>query len=170
MHEEVLAKRRAILGDDHPSTLTSMHNLALTYGEQGKMTEAAKMNEEVLAKYRAILGDDHPYTLMSMHNLAETFRQQGKLTEAAEVHEEVLAKRRAILGDDHPDTLMSMHNLALTYRTLRKTGRGREDAGGRVGEMQGDLGRRSSVHAHEHEQPSLDVRRSRENDRGRKHE
>ena len=117
---EVVEIRAAYRGADDRSTLTSMNNLALTYGQQGKMTEAAKMHEEVLAKNRAILGDDHPSTLTSMNNLAETYRQQGKLTEAANMHEEVLAKRRAILGDDHPDTLTSMHNLALTYRQQGK--------------------------------------------------
>ena len=56
MHEEVLAKRQVILGDDHPDTLTSMHNLAVTYRQQGKLTEAAKMHEEVLAKRQDDLG------------------------------------------------------------------------------------------------------------------
>ena len=77
------------LGDDHLDMLTSMNNLALTYGQQGKFTEAAKMQEEVLAKRQAILGDDHPSTLTSMHNLAFTYRQQGKFTEAAKICKEM---------------------------------------------------------------------------------
>ena len=48
MHDEVLTKRNAISGDDHPSTLTSMHNLAETHRQQGKLTETAKMKEEML--------------------------------------------------------------------------------------------------------------------------
>ena len=72
MHEEVLAKRKLTLGHDHPDTLTSMHNLALTYSQQGKFTEAAHMHEEELAKCRVILGDDHPVTLLSMGNLGFT--------------------------------------------------------------------------------------------------
>jgi len=36
MHEKVLAKEKVILGEDHPSTLTSMHNLADTYRQQRK--------------------------------------------------------------------------------------------------------------------------------------
>jgi hypothetical protein len=71
MHEEVLKKDRTILGDDHPETLRIMNNLVLTYGQQGKMTDAAKTHEEVSTKARAILGDYHPGTLSSMNNLAE---------------------------------------------------------------------------------------------------
>lgn len=71
---------------------TSMHNLALTYGQKEKFTEAAKTHEEALAKRQAILVDDHLDTFTSIHNLAETYGQQGKLTEAAKMHEEVLAK------------------------------------------------------------------------------
>ena len=111
-----------ILGDDHPSTLTSMNNLALTYGDQGRTGEAAMMQEEVLQKRRRILGDDHPSTLTSMSNLALTYRDQGRTGEAAVLQEEVLQKRRRILGDDHPSTLTSMSNLALTYRDQGRTG------------------------------------------------
>src|SRR5271169_6087450 len=86
----MMAKYQVILGNDHPDTLMSMHNLAEMYRQQGKMMEAAKMHEEVLAKYQVILGNDHPATLTSMQNLAETYRQQGKMTEAAKMHEEML--------------------------------------------------------------------------------
>jgi hypothetical protein len=41
-----LEKRRRILGADHPDTLTSMGNLASTYRDQGRTTEAAALEEE----------------------------------------------------------------------------------------------------------------------------
>ena len=65
MQEEVLAKHKAILGDDHPETLGSMDNLAWTYQQQGKSAEA-KMQEEVFPKRKVILGDDHPDTLTNV--------------------------------------------------------------------------------------------------------
>ena len=58
MHEEVLTKRKLILGEDHPDTLVSIHNLAETYRRQGKMTEASKMHEAMLAIAQGNLGDD----------------------------------------------------------------------------------------------------------------
>jgi tetratricopeptide (TPR) repeat protein len=82
-----------ILGPEHPGTLSSMNNLAVTYRAQGKTAEAAELHEEVLQKRRRILGDDHPDTLTTMDNLAATYQAQGKTAEAAELHEEVLQKR-----------------------------------------------------------------------------
>ena len=46
MQEQVLAKRKAILGDDHPDTLTSMAHLASTYQQQGKSEVAATESVE----------------------------------------------------------------------------------------------------------------------------
>ncbi|KAF2475988.1 uncharacterized protein BDR25DRAFT_278738 [Lindgomyces ingoldianus] len=49
---------KVVLGEEHPSTLTSMANLASTY--------------------RRVLGEEHPSTLTSMANLASTYRNQGR--------------------------------------------------------------------------------------------
>ena len=50
--EEVLEKRRRILGDEHPHTLTAKHALALTYQAQGRNADAnaAQIQEEVVEK------------------------------------------------------------------------------------------------------------------------
>ena len=60
LHEECLEKRRSILGNDHPNTLTSINNLVLLYKKQGKYDEALPLYEECLEKSRSILGNDHP--------------------------------------------------------------------------------------------------------------
>ncbi|RKK21427.1 hypothetical protein BFJ67_g17279 [Fusarium oxysporum f. sp. cepae] len=112
--KEVLEKRQQILGDEHPSTISAMHNLAITLGNQGKLDEAASMKREVLEKRQQILGDEHPSTISAMHNLAATLSDQGKLDEVASMMREVLKKRQRILGDEHPDTISAMSNLAAT--------------------------------------------------------
>jgi len=44
VYEKVSMKYKVILSEDHPDTLTSMRNLAfITYQQQGKLTEAAKI-------------------------------------------------------------------------------------------------------------------------------
>ena len=78
LQEEVLQKRRRILGEEHPDTLRSMNNLALTYSDQGRTGEAAALQEEVLQKQRRILGEEHPDTLRSMNNLAITYSASGQ--------------------------------------------------------------------------------------------
>ncbi|KAL8907437.1 MAG: hypothetical protein Q9207_001407 [Kuettlingeria erythrocarpa] len=114
MKQEVLEKRRRILGDEHPDTITAMKNLANTLSDQGQLDKAASMQQEVLEKTRRILGDEHPNTTSAMSNLANTLSDQGRLDEAASMRQEVLEESRRILGDEHPNTITAMSNLAST--------------------------------------------------------
>jgi Flp pilus assembly protein TadD len=46
MHREALGLRRKVLGDEHPSTLTSMNNLASVLESQGNYEEAERIHRE----------------------------------------------------------------------------------------------------------------------------
>jgi hypothetical protein len=83
--------RVRILGEEHPDTLTTKHNLASTYRAQGKIAEAAKLEEEVLEMRVRILGEEHPDTLTTKHSLSIFYRIQGKTGEADRLEEEVQA-------------------------------------------------------------------------------
>jgi hypothetical protein len=48
--EDCLAKKKAVLGDSHPSTVGSMYNLVLLYGSQGKYDLALPLWEDCLKK------------------------------------------------------------------------------------------------------------------------
>jgi tetratricopeptide (TPR) repeat protein len=115
LHRETLEIRRRVLGQDHPDTLTSMHNLANAYSSQGRHDEAEKLCRETLEIRRRVLGQDHPDTLFSMHDLANTYYRQGRYDEAEKLHRETLEILQRVLGQDHPDTLWSMYNLANAY-------------------------------------------------------
>ena len=110
-----MKKRKQILGDDHPDTLTSMDYLAGTYEQQGCWGEAEELYLVVVEKRKLVLGDDHSDTLESMGYLAGTYWSQGRWSDAEALHLVVLEKRRLVLGNDHPDTLRSMASLANTY-------------------------------------------------------
>ncbi|KAE9392747.1 TPR-like protein [Gymnopus androsaceus JB14] len=116
LEREVLAQHKAVLGEHHPDTLTSMSNLALTYQEQGNLDAAQQLQEQELAQRKVVLGEHHPSTLTSMSNLALTYKNQGNLDAAQQLQEQVLAQRKVVLGEHHPSTLTSMSNLALTYK------------------------------------------------------
>ena len=113
---QVMEIRKEKLGADHPSTLTSMANLAETYRNQGRLDEAEKLGVQVMEILQEKLGADHPFTLTSMANLAVTYSQQGREDEAEKLKVQVMEIRKEKLGADHPDTLTSMANLAETYR------------------------------------------------------
>jgi Tetratricopeptide repeat len=75
--------RKKKLGEDHPSTLTSMANLASTYRDQGRLDEAEELGVQVMEGCKKKLGEDHPDTLTSMNNLAVTYRNQCRWNHTA---------------------------------------------------------------------------------------
>jgi tetratricopeptide (TPR) repeat protein len=105
-------------GEDHPDTLTSMNNLAVTYSDLGQNDKALALKEQALKLRRAKLGEDHPSTLASMNSLAVTYGALGQNDKSLALLEQALKLRRAKLGEDHPSTLDSMNNLALIYGIL----------------------------------------------------
>lgn len=108
------------LGAEHPYTLTSSSDLAVTLRGQGKLAAAKQLDEVVLITRRRVLGEEHRDTLISMHNLALILQTQGKYAEAKKTQETVLAAQRRVLGEEHPDTLTSMNNLATTLQAQGK--------------------------------------------------
>ncbi|CAG8063314.1 unnamed protein product [Penicillium nalgiovense] len=112
---QVMESRKTKLGEDHPDTLTSMANLAVTYRNQGRWEEAEQLEVQVMETRKTKLGEDHPDTLTSLANLAVTYRNQGRWEEAEQLFVQVKETRKTKFGEDHPDTLTSLANLASTY-------------------------------------------------------
>jgi tetratricopeptide (TPR) repeat protein len=110
-----LEKRKRVLGEEHPDTLGTMNDLAATFYEQGRLSEAEELGLRVLEKRKRVLGEEHPDILTSMSGLAITFEKQGRLNEAEELGLQVLEKMKRVLGEEYPDTLESMSNLAVTF-------------------------------------------------------
>jgi eukaryotic-like serine/threonine-protein kinase len=117
-------KARALLtrhlGPEHPKTLRSVNNLAVSYADLSRPAEALKLREEVLAAQKRVLPPDHLDVLMSMHNLASSYADMDRPAEALKLREEVLAALKRVLLPDHPDTLRGMHNLAASYADLNR--------------------------------------------------
>jgi serine/threonine protein kinase/tetratricopeptide (TPR) repeat protein len=105
----------AVCGQEHPDTLSTMHNLANSYDEAGRRAEALKLQEQVRALRRKVLGPEHPDTLLAMNSLASFYDEVGRRAEAFKLREEVLALCHKVLGPEHPYTLTAMNNLAASY-------------------------------------------------------
>jgi eukaryotic-like serine/threonine-protein kinase len=108
------------LGPDHPDTLTSANNLAVSYNKLRRHADALKMREETLAAQKRVLGPDHQDTLTSMSNLAVSYAALNRPADALKLNEETLAIKKRVLPPDHPDTLQSMNNLALSFAALNR--------------------------------------------------
>ncbi|KAF2175506.1 TPR-like protein [Zopfia rhizophila CBS 207.26] len=115
-----LEAREATLGAEHPSTLTSVSNLALVMRNQGKYEAAEEMNRRALEGYEKALGKEHPSTLTSVSNLALVLQYQGKYEAAEEMNRRALEGREKALGKEHPDTIKAAGNLSGVLERLSR--------------------------------------------------
>ncbi|KAL6713032.1 hypothetical protein ACLMJK_009428 [Lecanora helva] len=120
VNQRTLERQKRILGKKHPSTLTSMNNLAGVLESLGKYEEAEDIHRQELALSESVLGKKHPSTLTSMNNLALVLESLGKYEEAEGIHRQTLALRESVLGKKHSFTLTSMNNLAGVLKSLGK--------------------------------------------------
>ena len=110
--EQALAIHKAVLGERHPTTATSLDNLAALLDAQGDYAAAKPLVEQALAIFKATLGERHPDTVASLNNLAALLDAQGDYAAAKPLLEQALAIHKAVLGERHPTTATSMNNLA----------------------------------------------------------
>ena len=79
--------KETVLGKEHPSTLSSMNNLADVLSDQGKYEQAEEMHRQVLGLRETVLGKEHPSTPTSMNNIAVAFlRAPGRDTDCLKLH------------------------------------------------------------------------------------
>lgn len=122
---ELLADQRRHLGPEHPSTFTTLHNLAHWRGACGDPQGAAD-DLGHLARVRAtVMGADHPATLNHRHDQAYWSARAGDVETALRVLEEILGVRERVLGARHPDTVAGRRRLE---RLLRQTRARAEEA------------------------------------------
>lgn len=69
LKSQVLELRKLTLGDEHPDTLTSMNNLAVTYYDLGRLREAQNLMSNVVDIMKRT-SPGHPDTLARSRNLA----------------------------------------------------------------------------------------------------
>jgi tetratricopeptide (TPR) repeat protein len=78
IYGEVLSIRERVLGAEHPSTLTTRHNMADVLDSQGEYEEALGIYGQVLSIQERVLGAEHPSTLTTRNNMANALNKQGK--------------------------------------------------------------------------------------------
>ncbi len=72
----MLALRRAKLGEDHPHTLVSLFNLALSYEQAGRLDDAVSSCRLAADGMLATLGSDHSQTLQVASELVRLSQLQ----------------------------------------------------------------------------------------------
>jgi hypothetical protein len=110
-----------LLGQEHPSTLTSMANLASTFWNQGRWKEAEELEVQVMERRKRVLGQEHPSTLASMNNLSWTWKLQDREDEAMRLMTECVQALKRKLGNDHPNTKTAVETLEEWQTSKRRT-------------------------------------------------
>ncbi|MFI6289765.1 AAA family ATPase [Streptomyces sp. NPDC051018] len=118
--EAVLAAQLTRLGPDHPETLITRHNVAVSRHACGLSTESEKEAElrAVLSARRRVLGPHDPYTLLTHGALARMIMSRGHGTDAD----------RALVRDMEGETpedrrLVPLHNRHHMGHALDAAGR-----------------------------------------------
>ncbi len=106
--ERALAIYRERLGADDPLALEVQSDLANSYYDLNRHTEALAMRIESLANRKRVLPPDDPAILVSMINLAFSYAVLNRYAEALVLQQEALRKCRQIHGPVNLDTLQSM--------------------------------------------------------------
>ncbi|KAH8654872.1 hypothetical protein BGZ61DRAFT_405158, partial [Ilyonectria robusta] len=120
IQQQTLELSTRVFGPEHPNTLGSMNNLAITLRKHGKYVAAKSMHRQTLELRKRILGPEHPGTLASMYGLASVLSSQRKYVAAERILQQTLDLQRVVLGPEHPDTLRSIHGLTLSLEMQGK--------------------------------------------------
>lgn len=106
---------RTMLGPDHPQTLQSRHNLALSNYLDGRQVDAAKREEETY-RTRRRLDENDLLTWWCAIDLAIYRRELGQLTDSRLLLTEAADRLRSIVGEEHRQTIRAGAALAVTER------------------------------------------------------
>lgn len=110
---DALARRRALLGADHPDVARSMDYLATLHQNRGAYAEAETLFVAALALRRRVLGQEHGETAESINNLGVLYDVQGQYDRGEPLIAEALHLRRRLLGPRHVEVAQSLNNLAV---------------------------------------------------------
>ncbi len=112
---QIVPPMKAILGEDHPHTMTALHHQSWLLWLDDQKLEAIEVNHEALRIRTEALGAEHPETLWAMHTLAELLSGVNRSQEAIALAQKTLELRRAVLPESHPHISSSLYILARCY-------------------------------------------------------
>jgi tetratricopeptide (TPR) repeat protein len=122
LHRQVLASKRRVLKEDHPSTTITMLSLATVLVDLKRYDEAEALTREAYTCRNRVSGPDDLNTLIALNNLGYILNLQNKPAEAEEVFRDVIERRRRVLGELHEYTVATEFNLLRTLVAQKKYG------------------------------------------------
>ncbi|MGW7616908.1 FxSxx-COOH system tetratricopeptide repeat protein [Streptomyces antimycoticus] len=102
----------AVLGTEHPLTLTAEYHLWLCDGD-GDGDVAVDVTHGLWQRAARLLGEDAPLTLMTATGVTRALRLLGDPGEAGRIAQETATRYRSALGERHPYTIGARANQGL---------------------------------------------------------
>jgi eukaryotic-like serine/threonine-protein kinase len=106
---------RKLLGPDNPKYCPALRNLAFTYAEANRPTQAIAVFEELLALQKAKVGPANADTLITVKDLGLRYVLNGNATKAIELYEGALPSLLVKFGPDHPTAVAAANSLPGQY-------------------------------------------------------
>lgn len=115
---QCLDLRTFTLGVDHPATIQSMFDLAVTYHERNKLEESIPIYELYIKQQRLQYEETSYEVWKGCNNLSIVYRSLNRFNDTLPLHEACVKQQKVLKGEEHIDTLNAMQNLYLIYREL----------------------------------------------------
>ncbi|MBE6612950.1 MAG: tetratricopeptide repeat protein [Ruminococcaceae bacterium] len=110
--EKAYALKCREYGEEHPSTVLSLGNLAVAYGRLQEYGKAVPLEEKVYAWNCRQYGEEHPSTLRALGNLSVTYSNLYRYEQASTLCKKAYLQKATVLGEEHPSTLLALSNFA----------------------------------------------------------
>ena len=119
---EVLARRRAVLGPDHPDVATSLVLLGWLQAKfRGDYETAETLFREALSIQSRAKGPDDTSLANIWKNLGHILMTKGEFLDALRFYTKALDAWRASLGEDHWYVAIGLNNVAAALEALGRT-------------------------------------------------
>ncbi|MCC6335018.1 MAG: serine/threonine protein kinase, partial [Myxococcales bacterium] len=117
---QVLALRRAALGEDHLETIAALNNMAVGFERMGRLPDAAEtLNRARLTCDRA-LPAGHPGCILIASNEGWTLIGTGRYEEAISILEPTVARAEKYLGAESPPVAIVLSNLTAALARAKR--------------------------------------------------
>ncbi len=116
LYEQLLAARRATLGDTHRDTLVTRYDRAGVLKESGRVDEAEEELRDLLEVMQTHLGEQDDALLDAMNGLAALALERGHMEEAEQLLRILVQRWADSQGVRHPKRLRAMRNLATAVK------------------------------------------------------
>ncbi|KAG6141930.1 hypothetical protein E4U28_002845 [Claviceps purpurea] len=112
-YQALKSDQDATLGPTHPSTVSTIQNLATTLEQRGKLEEAQALYRRVYISYQHMYGPRDNMPLEALDDLANICKDTFAIDDAQGLFKQSATSLTRALGATHPETAYAIQSLAI---------------------------------------------------------